>query len=95
MLYGLDIKNGPLYMVTGTVMTLSFFIFRVVFQTWLVVYKLWPHVFNNNPNDYPSKFICFYAYLVLCSLNLYWFSLMIRGLIKALTAKVGDSKKQK
>ena len=95
MLYDLDYKTGPLYAANGIMMTLSFFIFRVLFQTWLVVYKLWPQVYNNNPTDYPSKFICFYAYLVLVALNGYWFSLMVRGLIKVLTAKTGVSKKLK
>jgi len=51
MLYDLEIRTGSLYLVNGTLMTLSFFIFRVVFQTWLVVYKLWPHVYDNNPNN--------------------------------------------
>jgi hypothetical protein len=92
MLYDLDYKTGSLYTVNGIMMTLSFLIARVAFQTWIVVFKLWPHVFNNNPTDYPSKFYCFYAYLVLCALNFYWFSLMVRGLIKVLTAKPASKK---
>ena len=41
-------KDSKLYLVNGVLMTLSFFLFRVVFQSWLVFYKLVPAVFERN-----------------------------------------------
>ena len=38
-------KDSKLYLVNGILMTLSFFVFRVIFQSWLVFYKLVPAVF--------------------------------------------------
>ena len=45
LLYELDIKTGTLYGANGALMTLSFFIFRIIYQTWLVAYKFFSVVF--------------------------------------------------
>lgn len=42
MLYDLKMGSSSIYAVNGLFMTLFFFIFRCVFQAYLVVFKLWP-----------------------------------------------------
>jgi len=46
LLYDHDIKSGSLYAVNGTLMTLMFFLCRIVFQWWLVFTKLFPLVWK-------------------------------------------------
>ena len=38
--------SGTLYIINGLLMTFSFLLIRVIFQTWLVSMKLAPAVFN-------------------------------------------------
>ena len=80
----LKTTNGPLYNFNGIMMTSSFFVFRCVFQGWLVFYKLVPLIFNPVKSSTLIEQVAFCSYLILVALNWYWFSLMVRGLIKVL-----------
>ena len=53
ILYDHQIKSGPLYVWNGIVMTLMFFLARVVFQSWLVYSKLYPLVWLGSGSTSP------------------------------------------
>lgn len=42
ILYNHEIKSGPVYMWNGIILTLMFFLARIVFPNWLVYYKMYP-----------------------------------------------------
>ena len=77
------------YLINGLLMTLFFFVCRVVFQPWITIWYLWPAVFDRPENlkDMYSatRAYCYFSiflYLALCVLNFFWFYKMVNGLLK-------------
>lgn len=85
--------SGTLYIVNGLLMTFSFLIIRVIFQTWLVSLKLAPAVFNRGFEmmaecDPLTRYFCNFSlvmYMSLVFLNYFWFYKMFTGLLKFFT----------
>eukprot|EP00871_Galdieria_phlegrea_P001838 jgi/Galph1/2655/GphlegSOOS_G1284.1 len=82
-----DLKHTKLYTMVGIFMTLSFFIFRIVFMPWTL------YVLLSNPNILwnLSNYRCFcdgvvggMVFICIYVLNGYWFYLMLRGFIVSL-----------
>jgi hypothetical protein len=92
MLYFLRIHKAPkdnFYTFNGVMMTITFFLARNVFHTWLTYAKVMPALMDD---DLVATFDLWYRaleytivgmYLSLVFLNLYWLRLMIKGAIKA------------
>jgi len=83
----MDQTKGNLYLLNGILMVVSFGLVRVVllpFQSWVVFKHLSTLVQITN---YPLGCIAVFGLVVGGSLNCYWFSLMMRGLIKMLSKK--------
>lgn len=87
-----ELTSSPLYVLNGLVMTINFFIFRIVFQykiiftymRYFMIYRA-DEFWNLYPQEYHNymKFgLC--AYCALYALNIYWFTKMIAGLLKAI-----------
>ncbi len=85
--------SGNLYIVNGLLMTFSFLVVRVIFQTWLVLLRLAPAVFYRQLEmmsecyqitHYISNF-SLVMYLALVFLNFFWFYKMFTGLMKFFT----------
>lgn len=82
--------SGTLYLANGLMMTLSFFVCRCVFQTWLVLCRLVPAVVYRTGEsmvevDEGTMLICYFAlcmYMALVGLNFFWFNKMLQGLLK-------------
>lgn len=76
--------DGTLYVINGLLMTLSFFVFRCVFQTWLVTCRLFPAVIYRGGEsmsevDDVTLVICYFSlamYFSLVGLNFFWFNKM-------------------
>lgn len=92
LLYQHKKSSSTLYLINGLTMTISFGIFRCCFQTWLVTTRLVPAVLDRSNamlSDsttivHASMWFSLCMYVTLCAMNFYWFSLMVRGLVKAL-----------
>jgi hypothetical protein len=97
--------DGTLYLINGLLMTLSFFVFRCVFQSWLVLCRLAPSVVYRSGEsmlevDDTTMLICYLSllmYMALVGLNFFWFNKMLQGLLKFFkkskaAAKAGDRK---
>ena len=83
--------NGLLYIVNGLTFTVLFFIFRNVWQTWMVFRVLLPAFYRDNfGNNEDNVFIteclwCLMAmYFTLCGLNALWFHKIFSGCMKTL-----------
>ena len=79
------------YLVNGISMLVSFFIFRVLFYTYMIFWGVIPFDFVDSEANwklYPQSqhyFIFFLQFCYLCMyfLNLYWFWLILSGVLKA------------
>jgi hypothetical protein len=77
--------DGTLYLVNGLLMTLSFFLCRCVFQSWLVLCRLIPSVVYRSGDsmlevDESTMVVCYISlcmYLSLVCLNFFWFNKML------------------
>lgn len=96
--------KGTLYFVNGLTFTLLFFIFRNVFQSWMMVTMFFPAVIRDNYGigSDTARIILLWLliamYIMLAGLNFYWFSRMALGVHKAITGgskKKTDEKKDK
>lgn len=92
-------SSSKLYLVNGLLMTIVFFLCRNVFQTWLVLCRLIPSIFQRSEmfdDVYIATIICCYIsctlYMCLVCLNFFWFYKMITGLLKFIAK---DKKGQK
>lgn len=79
-------KTSKIYVANGLLMTLIFFFVRIFAMPiyWWKVYTvattpLWSHMGH-------FRFVLFGVCFVLDAINLFWFSKMVRGCIRTLTA---------
>ena len=86
------LTSSALYQINGLLMTVSFFVFRVCFYYFMVfsqmqIYTLYrSYSFWSLYEDDKHKW-CYLAMVLYCSmyiLNMFWFSKMVMGLLKAL-----------
>lgn len=78
-------SSSTVYMVNGLLMTFSFFLFRVCFQAWLIIFKLAPAVFGRGETMLAetselTKACCWFSlglYMTLVVLNCFWFNMML------------------
>ena len=84
---------SKVYLVNGIIFTLTFLIFRVIFQTWMVCTRLLPALVRDNYASSEPAFVRFCTiftitlYTCLMFLNYYWFSRIALGCIKVMTKK--------
>ena len=78
------------YMINGWIMTVSFFLCRIVYNFYLIFYLCYPGWmeldWSQDSNFF--KFLLAFStltYPCLYLLNIYWFTLMIKGAIKLMT----------
>eukprot|EP00189_Rhodosorus_marinus_P012475 CAMPEP_0184739238 /NCGR_PEP_ID=MMETSP0315-20130426/2062_1 /TAXON_ID=101924 /ORGANISM="Rhodosorus marinus, Strain UTEX LB 2760" /LENGTH=268 /DNA_ID=CAMNT_0027207817 /DNA_START=83 /DNA_END=889 /DNA_ORIENTATION=- len=81
-------RNEPLYKVCGISMTVVFFLGRIVFMPVFLFYiYAQKGLVDSLPSQADAFFLGSFAsifYAVLYALNLYWFSLIVKGAIKLL-----------
>lgn len=87
LLYMHKKTDTTLCIVNGLLMTISFFLIRCVFQSWIVLRCLIPAFYRPSLVDtlWETQMICYastIAYGMLVGLNFYWFNKMFQGLMK-------------
>jgi hypothetical protein len=87
LLYMHKKTDSTLYMVNGLLMTVSFFIIRCLFQSWIVIRCLIPAFYRPSMEEtlWETQIICYVstvAYGMLVALNFFWFNKMLQGLLK-------------
>ena len=75
-------------------MTLSFFVVRVLFMSYILFGRLLPSFSNFNDSNDPEfvrilTYISITFFMVLFSLNLFWFKKMVNGIQKHLSKSGG------
>jgi len=82
-MYALNMKDNKWYMYNGYVMFISFAICRIVpiIPLW---YNLWFSIGTPSWNQIGNfdKFICIFSSMPLDILNVYWFSKILKGVLK-------------
>lgn len=86
------LDKTTLYVVNGLVMTLVFFVIRVCFYTYTICIKCVEHCIINRDTFWPRYedhlkpfcYICMFLYVCMYGLNIFWFSKIFKGLLKAL-----------
>jgi len=92
--------GGTLYFINGLTFTSLFFIFRNVFQTWMLSTLFFPAVLRDDfgrSSNIPRQILLWmliFMYIMLTFLNFYWFSRMARGVHKAITGGGKKAKKE-
>lgn len=90
----LNLKDSPLFVANGIGMWLGFLIFRMPMIFCIPYYML---RYSYNYFKYEAPLVHFIAastvYLIISSLNVYWFYLITKGLLKALSRKPGSDQK--
>lgn len=90
--------GSPWYLYNGAVFTLTFLVFRVIFQTWMVCMRLLPALVRDNYASSETLFIQFCTiftitlYTALMILNYYWFWRISMGCYKVMMK--GSQKKR-
>ena len=83
-------SSSGLYLVNGMLMTLTFFVFRVVYQTWMVGFRM-VHSMVARGTDMlagTSDFVTGWCvagcsmYIALVFLNYFWFHKIFTGMLK-------------
>ena len=82
--------DGALYLSCAVMMTLSFFVVRVVFMSYILFGLLFPSFSKFNDSKDPEivrilTYISITLYMVLFALNLFWFKKMVDGIQKHLS----------
>jgi hypothetical protein len=92
---GLD--NSILYAINGLTMTAAFFLIRIVYYTWIVIFKILiqklfvQEFWDSYPEDQKGFMILsLTAYIGMALLQFVWFNKMVRGCLKALKKTFGD-----
>ena len=83
-------SSGNLYLVNGLLMTLTFFVFRVVYQTWMVGFRMVPSLIERGSEMLAGSSnveigFCVAGcsmYIALVFLNYFWFYKIFTGLLK-------------
>ena len=83
-------SSGSLYLINGLLMTLTFFVFRVVYQTWMVGFRMVPSLVERGSEMLAGSSnveigFCVAGcsmYIALVFLNYYWFYKIFTGLLK-------------
>jgi len=81
------LKDSKLYIYNGAVMFVSYFLLRVVFNTWLCFTRLWVQrdaLFQLPMGIYTLTIACVPANL---GVQYLWFSMILKGIIKLLFGK--------
>ena len=84
------LQSSTLYAINGLVMTVQFFLFRVVYYLWMVfgvitdffIYRgneTW-RLYDETTQKWIVVSISMYCLMII--LNLYWFNRMLKGFIK-------------
>jgi hypothetical protein len=92
----LDLTDNWVYVLNGFSMTISYFIFRIVLISWILVSKLswqpfvglltgvyWDQYPNQDGVIYGK--IAMFNFMLIGILNYFWFYKIFKGLIKAIT----------
>ena len=92
-----DKIDSQIYFVNGITMFISFLVFRVGFYTYMIFWGIIPFDTNAEENwkMYPASQHLFIYFLHLCyfvmfMLNIYWFSLILMAVLKALGLVADD-----
>ena len=95
------LSSTTIYIVNGLLMTLSFFVVRVVYYKWILfsVYRNMGLYDSERMKNYPENKVmmrhaCVFLYIVMYFLQLFWFYKIFSGLMKVLLGG-GGSKKTK
>jgi len=88
-------KNTTAYLVNGILMTVSFFVLRVVFNWWLFItrYYLQRAAFLMQPAW--LRWLYYFLYPTNLALQLLWFKKIMDGVMKLLAGGDASSKKKK
>ncbi|KAJ8902220.1 hypothetical protein NDN08_006628 [Rhodosorus marinus] len=92
-------KHEPVYKVCGILMTIVFFLGRIVFMPVFLSYiYAQKGLVDGIPSQAEAFFLGSFAsvfYVVLYALNVYWFALIVKGIIKLLRAPGKKSTEEK
>lgn len=83
-----DWKDNPVYMFNGFMILFSFLIFRMLFQGYVIFFKLIPFWLANQElpgmSDLENKsmVVCIILYIAMYGLNCVWFDRIVKGFIK-------------
>ena len=83
--------NTKLYSINGIMMALMFFLFRMCFYYYMIFIVIEKFVFYRSDvfwDTYPKHqywacYVCMVLYMIMYLLNVYWFSKIFAGLMKA------------
>uniref|UniRef100_A0A7S3CQB2 TLC domain-containing protein n=1 Tax=Strombidium rassoulzadegani TaxID=1082188 RepID=A0A7S3CQB2_9SPIT len=83
--------DNALYVLNGLMMTLSFFVFRVVYYRYMIFWKIHDMATYRSETfwaTYPAEkhalcLFCIVVYFIMFCLQLFWFSKIVMGLFKA------------
>ena len=86
------LTDNIVYIVNGLMMTLSFFFYRIVLYTYMIFWVIYPVTIDqvNYVKEYPTKaeqyfgYFLIIAYIIMGSLQVFWFNKILQGLLKAL-----------
>ena len=82
--------GGVVYLINGLTFTFLFFVCRNIFQTWLVLFRLFPACMRDRfaVDDKPiitvTVWFLLLMYMMLTFLNFFWFYKMFTGCLKQL-----------
>ena len=87
-----NMQDTTLYLMNGFMMTWSFFWFRVFFYNYMIFWKLQDYVMYRYESFWQTipehkhkiAIVSFVCYFVMYGLQLFWFSKILQGLLKAL-----------
>jgi hypothetical protein len=100
----IGLGDGILYAINGLMMTVIFFVTRIIGYSYVVIFKFmiqpkskfWSTEFRENDPEYKDKYgmliFCIVTYALMGVLQMFWFNKMFRGCMKALRKASGPPK---